>query len=111
VPEGLLDKHGNSRRDAFETLRDVQLVGRRQHDAVGLRRGEERRERAEERDARSVRKIDRARLWIDDRREHRPLAVRDFLDVAAADEAGARDRDGDLAHGIKDGTKRHRLAS
>jgi hypothetical protein len=29
VSERLLDQHGNSRRDAFETLLDVHLVGRR----------------------------------------------------------------------------------
>jgi hypothetical protein len=100
VPDRLLHEHRHPGRDALQAAVDVQLVGRREDDAVGLVFCEQLGQRPVRRDPELVGHLLGRRGGIDDRRELRRTARVDLLDVPPADQAGARHGDPDrTGHG------------
>jgi hypothetical protein len=65
----LLDQRGDARRDAFATLRLMELVGTRHYDAIDTTRCEQFRKRRMQRHAGLPRNFARCRCGIDDRCE------------------------------------------
>ncbi len=94
----LFDQRRHTGRDAFEGLRRVQRVGRRENDAVDPRPGEQIPQRRVQRHLRPGGDRRRPRRGIRDGRELAGRARRDQFDVPAPDEARAGNRDAQPLH-------------